>query len=511
MLSRFSTNLLHGAIIAALLFLLATLLCPPAYAEENEAECWAVIIGISDYKRIDDLDYSDDGAKELFRLLSPAWGEGHIKLVLDREATKTEVRLATEWLASQEDENDTVLFFFSGHSDPEGYMAPYDAYYTETWISANELSYWLRPLDSKRIVIILDTCHAGRFENKLSDDGRVILMSSRSNEVSWETSLLENSVFSYYLLEALSEFGLADINLNYELSAEELFQYAEPETTAETIDFEETQHPVLSDQYPGELSLLLKFVLNVAPDLPSGFPILTLDDETYSSVPLELTLAPESVHNLTLLSPLDIGGGTRYIFSSWDDKSTSASRTISGGGVYTANYETQYEMVIESAFGQPEGQGWYEAGSTAVLSAQSIEEPTIRHIFTGWSGDYSSAAITASLTMDSPKKITTNWRTDYLLTIESAYGQPEGEGWYEASSTATISVAPSTGLGIRHIFTGWSGGYSSAATTASLTMDSPKTITANWRNDYTQLYIFIGVAVAIVIAIVLIRMRRKVS
>ena len=105
------------------------------------------------------------------------------------------------------------------------------------------MSSWLRPLDSERIIIILETCHAGRFEAKLSDSGRVILMACRSDEGAWETSALENSVFTYYLLEALGEFGIADDNFDYELSAEEIFYYAEPETVWETSDFEETQHP----------------------------------------------------------------------------------------------------------------------------------------------------------------------------------------------------------------------------------------------------------------------------
>lgn len=511
MLKRFLLFLLCGTFIAVLLLLMPIQLCVPAYAEEPEAECWAVIVGVSDYKIIGDLNYSDESAKELFQLLSPAWGEEHIKLLLDSEATKAEIRRAIEWLASNEDANDTVLFYFTGHGDSAGYIAPYDAYYEPTWISSHELSYWLRPLDSERVTIILDTCNAGRFETNLSDSGRVVLMSSRSGEYSWETSSLEHSVFTYYLLEALSEFSIADANSDYELSAEEIFQYAEPETISETSDFEETQHPVLSDQYSGELSLLVKLILSVEPEIPPGFNILILDNEEYSSVPLELTLAPGSVHYLTILSPLDTGGGIRYVFTSWDDGNTSASRTTSHGGVYTANFKRQYELLIESAFGEPEGQGWYDEGLTAIISATSIEEPTTRHIFIGWSGDYSGTAATASIIMDSPKAITANWRTEYLLTIESAYGQPEGEGWYESDSTATISVAPSVGLGIRHIFTGWSGDLSGTTPTTTLVMNSPMAVTANWRTEYTQLYIIIGavVVVAGVILIVLTVMRRR--
>ncbi len=145
--------------ISAILTVLPMLIppCTPAYAEESEPECWAVIIGVGDYKspKIGDAPGCAEDAEELSQLLCPTWGEEHIKLLLDSEASKSEIRAAVDWLVSNEDTSDTVLFYFSGHGDEEGYIAPYNAYYTKTWISARELSNWLRPLESERVVIIL--------------------------------------------------------------------------------------------------------------------------------------------------------------------------------------------------------------------------------------------------------------------------------------------------------------------------------------------------------------------
>ncbi len=505
--------------ITAILTVLPVLIppCTPAHAEESEPECWAVMVGVSHYKspKIGDALGCAEDAEELFQLLSPTWGDEHIKLLLDSEASKSEVQVAVEWLVSNEDTNDTVLFYFSGHGDPDGYIAPYNAYYARTWISSRELSRWLSPLESKRVVIILDTCYAGQYETDLSGSGRVVLASCGADELSYSGSA--GGVFTVYLLEALSEFSIADANRDYELSAEELFQYAEPETIWDTTDLYiddefqegEIQHPVLSDQYSGELSLLLKFLFNTEPSLPSGSEILVLDNKTYSSTPPEFTWAPGSVHDLTILSSLDTGSGTRYVFTSWNDGDTAVSRTISHGGVYTANYKTQHELTIESVYSVPEGGGWYDAGSTATISVASIEQPTTRHIFTGWSGDYSGDTEVALVTMDSPKAITANWRTDYLLTIESTYGEPEGEGWYESGSTVTISVTPSEGMLIRHIFTGWSGDFSADAPAASVTIDSPKAITANWRTDHTRLYMLIGLMVLIAAINGGLRLRRR--
>lgn len=510
--------------ISAILTVLSLpiLLSTPAYAEESE--CWAVIVGVSDYKspKIEDAPGCAEGAEELFQQLSPIWGEEHIELLLDSEASKSEIQAAIDWLVSSEDANDTVLFYFSGHGTEGGYIVPYDAYYEETGISSRELGRWLRPLESERVAIILDTCYAGQHETNLSDSGRVVLMSSRADELSWNTSFHGTAygVFTYYLLKALSEFSIADTNRDYELSAEEVFQYAETETVSATTEWHtkspgyDIQHPVLSDDYPGELSLLVKFIFNTKPSLPSDNDILALDNKTYySSAPPAFIWAPGLVHDLTILSSLDTGSGTRYIFTSWDDGGTSVSRVISHGGVYTANYKIQHQLVIESDYGEPEGQGWYNEGSTATISVTSIEEPTTRYIFTGWSGDYSGDIATASVIMDSPKAITANWRTDYLLTIKSTYGEPVGEGWYESDSTVTISVTPVEGRIIRQVFTRWSGDFSGNAATASLTMDSPKAITANWRTDYTRLYLLIGliVLIAAINGGLRIRRRRKVT
>jgi hypothetical protein len=511
-LNRFSLSLLGGT-LAAVLLLMSIQLCVPAYAEEDETECWAVIVGVAEYEyaHYGEQMYCADDAQELASQLSSVWGDDHVKLLTNSMATEQAIENAiTDWLASRADTNDVALFYFSGMAERDkASFAPYNAFYGETWVSASKLNKWLSVLDSEEIVVILEISHAGRFEQTLSDSGRVVLMACHSDESHWYNTGFQHSIFTYYILEALHEFEVADSDSNFELSAEEIFYYAEDDTIGQVSDVGD-QHPQMSDQYPGELSLLAQFIFSAEPDLPSGFEVLILDDEEYSSVPLELTWVPGSVHDLTLLSPLDTGSGTRYIFISWDDENTSVSRTISHGGVYTANYKRQYELLIESAFGEPEGQGWYDEGLTATISVMSIEGPTTRHIFTGWSGDYSSTEATASVTMNSPKIITANWRTDHLLTIESAYGQPEGEGWYESASTATILAPSSTGLGIRHIFTGWSGDYSGTEATALVTMNSPKTVTANWRTDYTQLYIFIGVVVvAGGVTLIVLRMRRR--
>ena len=93
--------------------------------------------------------------------------------------------------------------------------------------------------------------------------------------------------------------------------------------------------------------------------------------------------------------------------------------------------------------------------------------------------------------------------------MESVYGVPQGAGWHDAGSTVSISVESSVGLIIRHVCTGWSGGIDVTSPTATVPMDGPKTVTANWRTDYTRLYILIVVCVAALTAIIILLVRRK--
>jgi hypothetical protein len=77
-----------------------------------------------------------------------------------------------------------------------------------------------------------------------------------------------------------------------------------------------------------------------------------------------------------------------------------------------------------------------------------------------------------------------------------------------------LSVNPTQGFIIRHIFDGWSGDINDTQPSVTLIMDSPKTVTTAWHTDYLQLYILIPVlliVVGIVTTIILIRRKRAIS
>ncbi len=475
-------------IIAAVLLSVAVQLPMPVNAQGSEAEFWAVIVGVADYENLTDLTWADDDARDIADELSLVWGDDHVYLLTDSMATKQNIQNAiTNWLAQREDADDVVLFFYSGRSYSAGYLAPHDSLTTSyaNDISANELNGWLDTLNSDNIVLMN---LSGYLLNTLSKTGRIVLTPNASGEDNWATSDLDHGVFVYFVLEALYDFEGADSDNNSNLSVEEIYEYARPRTTDYTSSDSDltTQHPQMYDGYGGELNLFTMATVNIEVGTAQDINVLSVDGKTYSSrdFPVFFTWAPNSHHNFTIVPSVSGGSGIRYVFNSWNDGNTSTSGTISLGGVYTINYATEYYLTIESDYGQPQGIGWYDQGSTASMSIASVQEPTVRHNFIGWSGDYTGSEAAASIIMTAPKTVTADWQNEYLLTIESAYGEPEGEGWYDEDSTATISIASVQEPTVRHNFIGWSGDCTGSEAAASIIMTAPKTVTADWQNEY---------------------------
>ncbi|MHB8105396.1 MAG: caspase family protein, partial [Dehalococcoidales bacterium] len=485
-MSKISVPIFLG--LVTLIVTVFVLPCLPAQAADGP-QSWAVIAGVSDYAYINNTWYGADDAQNIYNELSPVWGESHIRLLTNSQATKHNILAAIKWLADNAKADDTVLFSFSGHGDSGGYFCPYDTsiYNTFSMVSSPELSNSFSPMESSKVIVIMDTCFAGEFQPILTKHGRVLLLGTSPNEYGWETTLLGSSVFNYFIMQAFANFDTVDTNHDYELSAEEIFQYAAPLTSQYEInnEYDSIQHPTLDDQILGDAALLARFIFALNTALPYGTNILTLDGVSYTAAPGPLLWAPDSLHTITVPQIVETGRGTRYAFSTWGDGNTSNTRVVSKGYL-TATYNIEQLLKLMSSYGDPAGAGWYRDGATATFSVTPyLETPDTRHYFTGWSGDYSGTDAAGSVLMSKPKTITANWRNEYLLTVDSVYGSTTGAGWYNEGSSAVFSVTPYIELkDTKHIFTGWSGDFSGTDSSASLVISSPKKVAANWRNEY---------------------------
>jgi len=491
------------SVIVSCLVIVAVFIAPglPVAADDNESQCWAVIIGISEYQNrdISTIPGCAGEARDIYQEFSPVWGEDNVRLLLDEDATKTGIKMAIRWLAETATIDDTVLIYFTGHGY-ENYLLAYDALYEHTYIAESDLSSWLYPIKARNIAIVLSTCHAGSFRDKLAKSGRVSLFSSRSDESSWGTH--SSGIFGKYLILAIANFTKVDTNSNRELSMEELFAYAGPKTTANLAECNKQQHPLMQDDYPGELSVLVKHHVRVNADYAYSTKAISVDGELSSGKNWGYVWAPGSIHQVRVEADVPDGEGKRHHFVSWDDGVESVQRTLSGGGLSVVTYRRQYLLnIVSRVEGGASGGGWYDMDDTATISAADILEANTRHIFDGWRGDYSGTANTVELRVNCPKTVTADWTTEHYLAIESAYGEPSGAGWYEAGSSAVIAAPSSVGFPIQRKFTGWSGDINRREAVLAVVVKAPLSITANWRNDYTMLYVLSGGGLALVLAI----------
>jgi uncharacterized caspase-like protein len=268
---------------------------------------WAVIVGIEDYESINDLSYTIDDAEDMSNVLVSYenWDIKNIHLLTDSDASKIDIESAIANMVGSAGEDDVCLFFFSGHGsripDEDGdegksdhydeVICPYDTTgYLENVISDDELGGWLS-ICPGNVVVILDTCMSGGFvkgvegtiktvpnprvskdaiakkhfgeglverlkqrpiSRDLNQAGYVVLMACKESKSAYESPILGNGVFTYYIEEGLQ--GHADANSDKNISAEEDFYYADPLVRQyKPIN----QDPQIWDGYGGELPLVI--------------------------------------------------------------------------------------------------------------------------------------------------------------------------------------------------------------------------------------------------------------
>lgn len=137
-----------------------------------------------------------------------------------------------------------------------------------------------------------------------------------------------------------------------------------------------------------------------------------------------------------------------------------------------------------------------------------------RIVFVKWGDGQTSNSRT--LTASDDIAFTAEYKTQHLLTVNSPVGNPQGSGWYDEGSSPTFSVTSPWAvegvmgmLGGKHIFERWSGDLAATTTSASVKIDGPKTVTAEWRTDNTAPYLVLGViGAALIVALVLLLRRR---
>ncbi len=255
-------------------------------------EYWALIFAVGVYKNNPDQDRPSmlEAADNLYDVLlsSPEWQPDHIHVVKGEQATGKTLVQQLRWLIRNVDKDDRVLVYLTTHGSPlknaNGYpldLPPkdeadgadeilvmydgFDKWYAFIWDDL--LNFLLSLIKGEGLCLIVDSCFSGGFNDlhfgsvgvsdysanefvqgfteELATQGRIVLMSSQENQVSY------GSQFSEFIIEGL--WGWADIffgNGDGINSAEETFEFAQF-----WVDLGGQQHPTMLDLYPGEFPL----------------------------------------------------------------------------------------------------------------------------------------------------------------------------------------------------------------------------------------------------------------
>lgn len=189
---------------------------------DGTVDHWTVVVGESD------AIYADNDARNMADILSN--NDWNTELLIDVSASELKNILLTQ-IESQEDEDDVVLFYFSGHG--------YDVKYKNTTLIdlngshllAEDINEIFGEFASDKIIFIFDSCSSGGFidqEVNLKKENRIILASTEMNKSAYARHSLKSGIFTYYLIMGME--GIADNNHNGEVSAKEAFDYAKQRT-----------------------------------------------------------------------------------------------------------------------------------------------------------------------------------------------------------------------------------------------------------------------------------------
>jgi len=177
----------------------------------------------------------------------------------------------------------------------------------------------------------------------------------------------------------------------------------------------------------------------------------------------------------------------------------SENGVVSGGGTTTAtvvttdsdlkvaNFLPAYTLTTTTSptgEGTINGAGTYKSGTIMTLTAT----PASGYIFTGWSGGASGTSTSITVTMNSNQSVTGNFQaqitapTKYTLSttaMPGGGGTILGGGTYNEGTAVMVTVTPATG----YTFTGWSGDITNTSPSVTITMNSNKSIAANFQTQ----------------------------
>ncbi|MCC7245571.1 MAG: caspase family protein [Saprospiraceae bacterium] len=240
--------------------------------ELPKSKIWAVVVGVAAYDHMPVLRYTDDDAYRFYAFLKSLEGgalpDDQLRILIDEEATRENILGNLDEVFGMAGPNDLVLFYFSGHG-LNGSFLPIDFDGFNNKIAHEEIAAAFNKTKARFRLCLADACHSGSLiamrsgepEPVLSQyyqtlaksvSGTALLMSSKAEETSLESSGLRQGVFSHFLIRGLK--GEADANKDRVVTIMELFQFVSKSVREYTGN---RQSPVIKGTYDPQMPVAI--------------------------------------------------------------------------------------------------------------------------------------------------------------------------------------------------------------------------------------------------------------
>lgn len=197
------------------------LFCTLFFQISQARDYYLLATGISNYPGArNDLMLPVDDAIAIAELYKSC-NNAHTTVLLNSKATKDNIVIEARSLFQKAEEDDVVVFFFSGHGAPDSFCA-YDGY-----LKYSELRKVFASSKATSKIIFADACMSGGMRQGGSSGHKdfnsdiMLFLSCRDNEYSIERENMKNGVFTACLIRCLK--GGADNNKDRIITAKELF------------------------------------------------------------------------------------------------------------------------------------------------------------------------------------------------------------------------------------------------------------------------------------------------
>jgi hypothetical protein len=244
----------------------------------GQGKAWAVLVGVNHYDDpyIAGLKVCVDDVTAIQQMLAEHYQAARLltDATLEHLPTRANILGELSTVAQTAGEDDLLLFYFSGHGmaqEGESYLLPRDtklAALKHTALAMKDVREIIEQSPAHAKVIVLDACHSGASIGKAEPtmtpefiqrvfeeaEGMAVLASCKQGQQSWEWQAEHRSVFTYYLLDALT--GKADLDAKGFVTVSDASRHVTDGVKAWAVDRGVPQTPTLQYTVAGDIILL---------------------------------------------------------------------------------------------------------------------------------------------------------------------------------------------------------------------------------------------------------------